>query len=234
MVNIFSFSLNAAEETDYSYLLLDEAKENYPYTAKKVEKRKRFLLITGCARSGTTFTSKFFLECGLGIFHEAIGPHGSASWLMAVKTKKCPWGDPNHRVSFQHIFHQVRDPLKVIASVYTAEPYESWKYICKHVPQIKMSDSKLLRSAKYWYYWNLKAERKAELTYRIEEIESVLDKMSRILKIPLDKSVLANIPKDINTRGNHYIEVTWEKLADELPSDLYKKIRRMAKRYGYL
>ena len=33
-----------------------------------------------------------------------------------------------------------------------------WNYILSQIPEIRISDSHLVKCAKYWYYWNLKAE----------------------------------------------------------------------------
>ncbi len=194
---------------------------------------ERFLLITGCARSGTYYISDLLRQTGLDIAHENIGQHGTSSWTMAVTDTQTPWGPGSAGIHYQHIFHQVRDPIKVISSVYTKEPRASWEYIIKHIPQILSTDPKIVKCAKYWYYWNLRAEAIAELTYRVEDIEIQWDKIEKILGLILDKSALDRIPKDTNTNGPYKRNITWKTLKLELNPALYFKIRELAIRYGY-
>ena len=145
------------------------------------KKRKELeLLITGCARSGTLYITKVLRLNGLAVRHEIHqgSDYGIVSWCMAVDSNKAAYGPPSNRYNFKHIFHQVRHPLKAIASQMT-EGKRSWEFICKQVPHIPMDDPILVRSAKYWFYWNLHAESKAELTYQIERVAEVLPEMSK-------------------------------------------------------
>lgn len=200
----------------------------------KVYKKRiveRELLITGCARSGTAYISNILQQCGLRIGHEKTQKDGVSSWIMCVNTKHVPWAvDSRRRLQFTHIFHQVRHPLKVISSVQT-EGRPSWKYIIKHVPEIKWEDSPLVKGAKYWYYWNLKAETQAEWTYRVEQLDEVWDEFCSRLGKKLDRSQLEQVPHNVNARSHQ--EVTWEDLQQQLDPDLYQKIRELAQKYGY-
>jgi hypothetical protein len=192
----------------------------------------RPLLITGCARSGTGYISKLMTRCGLDIGHEAWGKDGCSSWVMAVDDENPPWGESSHNVQFDHVFHQVRHPLKVISSVYSTEPETSWNYISKHIPEIKREDSHLVKCAKYWYYWNLKAQEKAEFTYRVEDIDNALKKMGQLLHNDLDNSAISLVSDKTNTRP-HSREFSWKDLEKELPKDLLKNIQNLASSYGY-
>ncbi len=134
---------------------------------------------------------------------------------------------------FAHIFHQTRHPLNVISSVYVTEDKDSWDYIKTHVPEILENDSHLTKSAKYWYYWNLKAEQMSEWTYRIEEIDSLLDEFETRLGKKIDRSALELVPKTTNTCGSSQ-EFTWEDLQQQLDPVLYQNIRLLAeKKYRY-
>lgn len=197
-------------------------------------KLHRFLLITGCARSGTTYISELLEYCGLDVKHELIGSDGCSSWFMCVDADKVPWENrPSAKyISFDHIFHQVRNPLDVISSVYATEPLKAINYFCENIPEINSNDKKLVKCAKYWYYWNLYAEKKAEWRYQIEQIDAVLDEMGLRLGVALDKSVLEKISRQSNHR-NRQIKFTWSDLRASLPPDLFQKIQEMAVRYGY-
>lgn len=194
---------------------------------------KRLVLITGCARSATTYISKLLELNGLAVVHEGLAEHGCASWTMAVDAATTPWGPGSRGLEFEHIFHQVRHPLETIASVYTTEPEESWEFIYKHIPEISPKDSHLVRCVKYWIYWNLKAEALAEWTYRIEDIEKELPVMSKKLGVPLDPNSIKFVSKITNHRGTHKKKLTWKDLKHELSRRLYDELQITALHYGY-
>lgn len=197
----------------------------------KVERQPRELLIVGCARSGTAYIAQVLQKCGLDVGHERDKSFGIVSWSMTVDTRQRLWGPPAAGFRFKHIFHQVRHPLKTIASFHLANEL-SWRYVFKHVPEIKIHDKIIVRCAKYWYYWNLKAEKRAEFTYRVEDIENAFPEMSRRLGIPLDPQVLKRVSKRTHPRP-YNLELSWDILYKTLSDDLYDKVVTLAERYGY-
>lgn len=197
------------------------------------DKKEVEFLITGCARSGTHYIAKVFRLHGLEVSHEGDARYGIVSWTMAVDSDHSPWGPAANNYYFKHIFHQVRHPLKTIASVMTTEPKRSWHFICKEVPDIKLKDPLIVRAAKYWYYWNLKAESKAEMTYRLEDASSALPEMSRILGYTFDTAFLNQVPSDAGARKRKPRHLTWLDLRKALNDSLYDKIICLAERYGY-
>lgn len=203
------------------------------YSYRLYIKKRREILITGCARSGTTYITKVLKQCGYRVGHENRKKDGVCSWLMAVDTRHVPWGQARNGYRFRHIFHQVRDPLKTISSLNATEPEVSFQFIQEHIPEIQKEDSRLTQCAKFWYYWNLLAESQAEWTYRIEALEEVWGEFERRLGKKLDKNILKAVPKTTNTRGS-YSELTWEELKKELEPSFYQKLQELAKRYGYL
>ena len=54
---------------------------------------------------------------------------GSVSWLLNSNAKKAPRGPNFSHYEFEHIFHQIRNPIKVISSYYNFPPPEGWKWI---------------------------------------------------------------------------------------------------------
>ena len=112
------------DEPEFENLLDLSLKER----AVKNRLRNKTLLITGCARSGTTFITKFFQLNGYDMRHEREGHFGVVSWPMTADSKRTPWGPGYDRYLFKHIFHQVRHPLKTIASAKN-EPQRSWAFI---------------------------------------------------------------------------------------------------------
>jgi hypothetical protein len=187
-------------------------------------------LITGCGRSGTVYTSCLLDELGADVPHETMGLDGIASWLLAVEADWAPWGPLRHMFQYRTVLHQVRHPLAAIASAQTFRP-ESWNYICRHIP-CDVTEPLLLRCGKYWHYWNLQAEQTAEWTYRIEELPSVFEQVCEVVGVFPDRSRLAAVPADVNSRKERYGAITWDRLA-ELDPELTHKIQAQAAHYGY-
>lgn len=200
-----------------------------------VETREpRLLLITGCGRSGTQYIFKVLRQSGIDVTHEhTMGLDGCVSWLMAAHVDWAPWGPLSKKYAFKHIFHQVREPTKVIQSVFNVPPSAGWKWIMRSIPEILDTDSALTKCAKYWYYWNLMAEEQAEWTYRIEEIDAVYSLMGKKLGKKFNTETPKNISKKSNSKGAPKYVITWKTLYEELDPDLYEKVYSLAYRYGY-
>ncbi len=229
-----------AMEIAKSGMLKKEANINTPYyfyspskfrKTTDMTKKDRELLVTGCARSGTTFMTQFLNKNKMDVGHEADGQDGVVSWVMAADSNTSPWGPPSNAYQFQHVLHQVRHPLKTIASAGN-EPDLSWFYIQRFVPEIKLEDPKIVKGAKYWYYWNLLAEKKSEFTYRVEDLDCAVDEINNRLGLNLDKNILEEIPKNVNTQSCKDV-YTWQDLKENLEPELYENIVEMATRYGY-
>lgn len=192
----------------------------------------RRLLVTGCGRSGTKYISFVCRRLGLDIPHEKLGRDGIASWTMATPAAVRPYGPPTDVVRFRHVFHQVRHPLHVIASVESFEP-ASWAFIGMHI-ECGRDEPVVLRGARYWLHWNELAERMAEWRYRVEDIDTVLDEFCSRIGITCDAAVLSRVPRDINTRVNgrafHRVEELFERMRLEMPSRLRTALERSNER----
>lgn len=191
-------------------------------------KNSKFLLITGCGRSGTTFMTCFLNNCGVEVGHEKLGVDGIVSWFMVV--------DKDVETEYKHILHQVRHPLKVITSFFVnikSLDRPEWKFIRKHVPEISIDDSLIVHCAKYWYYWNLKAEKLAEMNYKIEELSFEIDKITQHTGLSLSNDILNKMPNNINNWLPTSNMISWQTLKGEISPVLYQNILDMCKRYGY-
>ena len=187
-------------------------------------------LITGCGRSGTKYMALLLSAVGLDIRHETMGKDGIASWLLATDSTYLDYGPSRRHFRFGTILHQARDPLASISSMQTIQT-SSWRYICRHIP-CSLDEPLLLRCAKYWRDWNLKAESIATWRYRIEDFERVWDELCARLRIPADRAALASVPRTINTREGNYRRIGWDDLA-ALDKALCLSIQEQAARYGY-
>lgn len=189
----------------------------------KVDKK---LMITGCGRSGTRYITFLLRRLGLDVGHENVKKHGIASWCTAVDAEQTPWGISAQKYNFEQKFHQIRHPLLVIPSACSFKE-NSWLYICNHIP-VSIDEPVLLRSAKYWYYWNLEAEKVCDWNYRIEDITTVFDEFCERLGVFPDRSALESTPSDVNTRQRgqliHLYDELMEHLSLNLSSNLRKKL----------
>ena len=149
---------------------------------------EKHLLITGCGRSGTKYTSALLANLGLDVPHEKMGKDGIVAWCLAVDCDDSPWGGGRRGITFKKILHQVRHPLKVIPSLTTFTP-RSWEFIERHIP-CPMDKPTLLRATKYWYYWNAEAERTAHWRYRVEAIDSAFTEFCYHVGVKANRAAL--------------------------------------------
>jgi len=192
----------------------------------------RWLLITGCGRSGTTYISDVMQKCGVNLPHEDVGIAGTVSWFSTYRGLSLT----HHLapdVKFVHTFHQVRHPLSTISSVYWSFDQGSWNFIESNIKYIHPRDSLLEKSSKYWYYWNLKAESISEWTYRVESIGEVWPEFCRRLSMNFNPKVLGEVPRDTNTWNMVKHKFTWKELQEQIDPDLFDDIQALALKYGY-
>jgi hypothetical protein len=171
--------------------------------------RRAKLLVTGCGRSGTNYTTVLLRRCGIDVPHEHyVGADGISSWMFAVRGRSAPRGPAPFCYEFDHVVHQVRNPLMAIPSITTFRE-ESWEYIAQYIA-IDLSDPPLLRAARYWIEWNEIVERRAELRIRIEDMPAAVLPLARLIGVHIDPAFIPEVPKDINTRRHgillNYIE----------------------------
>lgn len=190
------------------------------------------LIITGCGRSGTHYTTKVLRSLGLDIYTERLGKDGVADWKLAIE----PYRDfyDGEIIEEAVIIHQVRHPLDTIASLHTFANI-SWAFIQCFIP-MSGKEPVLLKAMKYWYYWNLIAQRKSQFTYRVEDLIDNLGEIERLSDYKLkDHSIALEIPTNISSRtswSQHPSEVKWGELKEADPV-LGQHIVDLAKDYGY-
>lgn len=185
--------------------------------------RRRRLLVTGCGRSGTKYTSFVLRRLGLDVPHERLGADGLSSWCLAVEAGSVPWGPPGTGLAFDHVFHQIRHPLAVIASCATFTE-SSWSFIREHVP-LRAGESPLVQGARYWYHWNLHAETISTWRYRVEELPRVFERFCAILGVASDPRALEQVTTDVNTRRRGRALHLYEELSERLGIDQRRFLR---------
>lgn len=192
--------------------------------------------VTGCARSGTLFTSTIFSKLGIKFGHEEMGKDGIVSWFLVPEINRRGYlYFQSKKYRTKYVFHQVRHPLNTINSMQTSLE-STWQYISKYI-DISEKESLLLKGMKYWYYWNKMAEKVSCKTFRVENYESEFEDILRTIKRPVragKNKILPKIPYDLHSRKNRksYDRYNWEDLKKE-DQALYNKIVSLARKYGY-
>ena len=189
--------------------------------------------VIGCARSGTTYTSRLMTQFGFDVRHEQLGKHGICSWCIVPDTASRIMGPAARNLSLARlpVVHQVREPLKAISSC-TALSQKSWEWIAKYT-SVRDCDSKLLRSMKYWLEWNEIAEGRAVFSYQLENIDEALPLIFDVagFDYPVESSLGSeSVAKNVNTRK--HVGFDWADLREE-DGRLAQKIKEMGARYGY-
>lgn len=192
------------------------------------------LLILSCGGGGTVYMSKCLQVGGLDIGHEHIYADGAIGWPF-VQGFCDHNGNPMPGAEFKHVFHQVRNPLSVITTWMKNKDMNAgyWQFIRRSVPEIRITDTPIVQCAKYWYYWNKKAESMSEWTYRVEAFKDLIDEFELRLGVSLDRQAILSIPKNTGAWGGKSYPVSWGLLKRSLPVQLYQDIQEMAQRYGY-
>lgn len=196
-------------------------------------------LITGCPRSGTKYTAKLLTSAGIPTGHEKVyrprGPFpwkldGEVSWAAVPYLKELKWtGTP--------VIHQVRHPLKVIASLmqrgtFTSKGQKQWASIATDwMGKVVDGKDPLWVASYFWLVWNLEVEKWAEDTFRIEDEPHLLVNEAAWASGEewpnIDKALA--VPKDVNRSTQQPPTLTYS----SLPHDLSGPIRELACKYGY-
>ncbi|MEL7422698.1 MAG: hypothetical protein AAFN81_06895, partial [Bacteroidota bacterium] len=109
--------------------LYRELEFRYNYRAVRKRNQEKIMII-GCGRSGTTYTSKLFKSFGYEVGHERLGKNGISSWMLVSDQTQVPIGPSfkDLRSLELPIVHQVRHPIKAISSL-QATGHISWKFL---------------------------------------------------------------------------------------------------------
>jgi hypothetical protein len=178
------------------------------------------LVVTGCPRSGTKYTTEVLRSLGFKAGHEqcftpikhAIAGSMNeieASWMAAPFLPTLP------RDIF--VVHQVRNPLMVVRSLLAGDhlgfnsPYSRfvYKYLLSLPKGALPSAEAQIRAEDFWLLWNLIIERgvknRASVRLKVEDLKS------------------PNVPSDHNTWGK----------TEALKYPLQQATIQTARKYGY-
>ncbi len=209
------------------------------------------LRILACARSGTLYTTEVLQAVGLKVEHEFTGEDGTVS-CYAVGKPPYPHLHQNpamqhiphrnedvYKIPWTHTLHQVREPLKVIESVYFVLTEPAWKWYAGKI-NLPHRSNITYRSMLYWLRWNELCESLASYTYRLENMEAEWPAICEMIGLPVGTAFPQGISTTTNRKQRNVIpfkdrkyKITdWQQLRDIDPI-LTDAIISKAKMYGY-
>lgn len=207
--------------------------------------------ILACARSGTLYTSEALQSIGLDVQHEYCGKDGTVSCYAFGPP---PYPRLHKNPAMQHIphrfenlatinwectLHQVREPLKVVESVYFVLTDPAWKWYAEKI-KLPHHCNITYRAMLYWLRWNELCEKQSKFTYRVENIQeewrNILYAIGQPVGIAFPNSISKTKNKkqrySIPFKNRNYKITDWQQLADIDPI-LTKVIIQKAEYYGY-
>lgn len=207
-------------------------------------------LITGYGRSGTHFVSAVLKQIGVDAPHETEGLDGIVSWKHIVPGTFVLVGKGRSQVipeiEYDHICHQVRDPLKVIASAQTFSE-STFQYMernlgieSRHLGVLqktffpeRVRRQRLERAMKTWLGWNALIENRAEWRYRIEDFQEIFPEfLDRLGLSEQAFPAMDRQKRDSRIGRKGYKEVSWDELR-AIDEGLAKAVGKKAADYGY-
>lgn len=198
----------------------------------KVEPGQYPFLVTGCARSGTHFLTKFLQLNGLDIGHEVTAPLGTVGWLCASAQYR-----EERQARFDKTAHLIRHPAQVLKSLQTMNP-RAWNYIFQYKPECRHEDL-VIAGARYWLEWNKMAAAQSILSVRLEDFTTNRDKTVRDLMIFFGQGLDQNLVEEAQTHGDsrkgrrdygHAADLSHVQKNDPAT---YEGMKALAERFGY-
>lgn len=193
-------------------------------------------VITGTGRSGTGYIAHLLRQLGIRCGHESWwNPHnrhepnldGDASWLAA----------PLLHLYQGHVFHQLRDPIRVIDSLRNGEMFQPGveyylRYADLHTPG-GFTDN-LEGAVRFCAHWLQLCDERAELTWKLEDVDApLLVELTRRVGKPCTleqaQKALEAVPRNVNQHGPKP-GIRWTDLPD-LPETAW--LRSWAERWQY-
>lgn len=189
---------------------------------------------TGHSASG--YTSRVFTQAGIRTGHEdwfrpyrrrVRGLVGDSSWCAVAELER-------YRGI---VFHQVRDPLRVLRSLSmdVFDEFGNGRYARLRWRLMGGSAGDQVVDAMWcWIVFNQTTERHAVMRWRVEDLDlTVLRDVAAVAGVPLDlevaRAAVDATPRDVNRHHEHGAW-TWADLPD---GPLRERIMSMSAAYGY-
>ena len=216
--------------------------------------RKFPILISGVPRSGTMRTASLLQNLGIDIVHdfENVKSVGAVSWILAFRQENpyhyygpvvFPAGD-----AFNHVFHQVREPLACITSIACTEPWYKTHYqnfvssnvdlktkLFKNKNGDLSPQTKFGLSLRMFVQYHEFLDKISDLTFRMEDVNvTLLKKIIQMANIEMpseENFAKLNLGEKINAR-RHRKKISWKDLF-AIDKNYAKRAQKLALKYGY-
>lgn len=209
---------------------------------KSMRTQKKLLLL-GTGRCGTTSMSNLLRKAGLNVPHEVCGRDGTVSHYFSVDSEwypAAPWqekqgkkhvGERRSDYEFEHVWHVVRHPLKVIPSIARIFGGVDWEFYEDNGVIPRGIEPVMRRSMAFYLAQNNICEAQAEYRFRIEDVASEWKRISRTLfNEEREMPQLRQMNKGTGFRKA--LAITWDTL-DKVDPKMAAMVYAMARRYGY-
>lgn len=195
-------------------------------------------VIVGTGRSGTRYISQLLRAAGVKCGHENW-------WSLKFEPTTRLQGDASWIATFQvtgfegHVFHQIRDPLKVITSLVRGRP----ELVPGTIPHefrsrwVEMTGDPLQDAIAVVIAWVKRAEAVSEWTWRLEDVDpellrEICSRIDRPISEQRAARAFAAVSRSTNAhRTPDTLPLRWDEIP---PSDLKDEVQSIARRFGYL
>ncbi len=180
-------------------------------------KKKKWLVISGCHRGGTTYITRTLTAVGVKVGHQNHGHDGVVSGALAG----------TNIIEGATVIHQIRHPVRAIESIQGV----THKIIPDALtcPLRGLKESRLLLAMKYWLWMHSFARLRSFWIYKLEEIEAAWPKICKRLDIDAE---FPKLPANINARKYPVDPIEWGDLY-ETDEYIAEMIKTFATEYGY-
>ncbi len=201
-------------------------------------KEPRFTIVS-TGRSGTRYTARVLTESGIKTGHEDWwNPYGRRVTTRLVG--EASWCAVFNLAEYRgHVFHQIRDPLRVVSSLATTELDPSWEFEDNELfyewrrRNIDLAGDPVLDAMNVVVRWTRESERCAEWTYRVEDFgEATIREIAERADIRVEQSKLRAALREVPTSANsrRHSALRW----DDLPEGSAKTdLLSIATAHGY-
>ena len=198
-------------------------------------------VITGTGRSGTAYISAQLRAVGINCGHEQWwNPHGTKSLRLAGDAS---WLALFHLDAYRGaVFHQVRDPIRVIASLASTSLDARWRegrtvassYHAYRSRHVVLTGDPLMDAMRTVDTYLAEAERAAQWTWRVEDVDGALIcRIAAAIDKPITEidaqAAVRSVATTTNRRDHELLG--WH----DLPNGRIKdRLLAHAENYGYL
>ena len=179
--------------------------------------------ILSCGRSGTVYTATVLNKLGLDVGHEVPGKDGTVGAIF--------WkGFVRNLSDYDHVIHQVRNPVDVISSFVTAQR-NTEKLYCRDIgfADCYLPTNKLESSMLVWLLYTNWADRHSRFAYQVEDMPEAFPGLCQLFGLPKD-TPLPEVSTTTHSRPHEKYGL--EDMADVNPA-LTEMVRAKIIQYGY-